>query len=774
MGLGSINVAIFAKTSDFHKKISKAQKAFGKFSKGMTKTGKTLTTSVTAPLAALATGAVVAAASFGKSMNKVKAVTGATGAEFDKMSAQAKQLGKTTQFSAGQAAEAMSFLGMAGMSTEEIMSAMPATLDLAAAGGMDLAQAADIASNILSGFGAEASQLGNFTDVLAKGFTSSNTSLGQLGEAMKFVAPVASGMGVSLEESTAAIGKLSDAGIQGGMAGTTLRKILSTLASSAGELGINTMDAAGNMLPLGDIIAQLEKKGHSASKIMEVFGERAGPGMLALIKSGSKGFKELQNNLENSGGTAKDIANTQMEGLAGTMTKLQSALEGVAIDIGQLLIPVIESMAQGVQSLIKWFNGLDKNTKILGIGLAAAAAAAGPLLIFFGAVGSAVATISLPVIGVIAAVAALAAAFVYVMDNIEALKERFSDINWWKNALINMLKFLIKWNPIGQLISAVSGAIEFFGGDPIPNPFEHMADALDNLKVETKDYEHEMGSFADAVVNGMNKAKNAVLGVTQAMGVGSGSGGGGESSETGLIKTKKITLAAKTGQTDSAPQLLKGGQMQMIASQSEMIGQQMSNMSETILQFADTWGMAVQGAFNIINQSIANAQTKLDNYYNSEQKRIDESLMSEEEKAAAMEELDKKVAKKRAELNRKQAISDKMAAVFDATIATASGIAKALPNVVLAGIVGAMGAAQIAGIMSAPIPQFAKGGLVSGPTMGIVGEGIGTSSSNPEVIAPLDKLQGMIGGEIVVTGKVSGNDLLLVQERAQRRQNRIR
>jgi hypothetical protein len=148
--------------------------------------------------------------------------------------------------------------------------------------------------------------------------------------------------------------------------------------------------------------------------------------------------------------------------------------------------------------------------------------------------------------------------------------------------------------------------------------------------------------------------------------------------------------------------------------------------------------------------------------------------MSEEEKAAAMEELDKKVAKKRAELNRKQAISDKMAAVFDATIATASGIAKALPNVVLAGIVGMMGAGQIAAIMSAPIPQFAKGGLVSGATMGIVGEGIGTSSSNPEVIAPLDKLRGMIGGEIVVTGKVSGNDLLLVQERAQRRQNRIR
>jgi TP901 family phage tail tape measure protein len=342
MAANNVNIKLGADVKDFTSKMKIVARQFKRTARNLKRTGKTLTRNLTGPIAALGTGAVMAAANFQKSMNKVRAITGATGKDFKKLDAQAKQLGKNTQFSASQAADAMSFLGMAGFKTEEIMSAMPATLDLAAAGSMDLAQAADIASNVISGFGAEASDLGKFSDVMAKAMTSSNTSLEQLGGAMKLVAPVYKGFGISMEETTAAIGKLSDAGIQGESAGTGLRGILATLSEKAGQLGMNVFDAAGNMRPLNEILTEIEGKGHSTATIMEVFGKKAGPSMLALLNVGGEGLKNFTTELENSGGTAKRIADTQMEGLAGSLTRLKSATEGLAISFGEIIIPVIE------------------------------------------------------------------------------------------------------------------------------------------------------------------------------------------------------------------------------------------------------------------------------------------------------------------------------------------------------------------------------------------------------------------------------------------------
>tara|TARA_R110000824_G_scaffold164086_2_gene340139 strand:- start:1745 stop:3826 length:2082 start_codon:yes stop_codon:yes gene_type:complete len=340
-----------------------------------------MTRNVTAPLALLGTGAVMAAANFEKSMNKVAAVTGATGGDFTKLTEQAKTLGETTQFSASQAAEAMGFLGMAGFDTSQIMAAMPATLDLAAAGALDLASAADIASNIISGFGAEAKDLAHFSDVLAKGFTSSNTNLEQLGDAMSYVAPVASGFGITVEETVAALGKLSDAGIQASMAGTGLKGVLSRLSSQQKQLGINTFDAAGKMRPLSDIIDEIKSKGHSTSKIMEIFGDRAGPSMLALLKVGGKGLRDFTTELENSGGTAKQIADTQLKGFTGSITKLKSALEGIAIEFGDILIPVLSKFIEKIKEGIKFIKNLTDEQKINAVKWIALAAAIGPVLI---------------------------------------------------------------------------------------------------------------------------------------------------------------------------------------------------------------------------------------------------------------------------------------------------------------------------------------------------------------------------------------------------------
>ena len=152
---------------------------------------------------------------FDASMSKVAAISGATGAAFDALRDQARELGASTVWSAKEAAEGMSFLAMAGFKTSEVMAAMPGMLSLASAGGMDLASTADIGSNILSGFGMSADQMNHVGDVLAKTFTSSNTSIASLGESFKYCAPVAAAAGQKFEAVAAMIGKLGDAGIKG-------------------------------------------------------------------------------------------------------------------------------------------------------------------------------------------------------------------------------------------------------------------------------------------------------------------------------------------------------------------------------------------------------------------------------------------------------------------------------------------------------------------------------------------------------------------------------
>ena len=275
-------------------------------------------------------------------MNRVKAVSGAVGDQFEALRDQAKELGATTQFSATQAADAMGFLAQAGFEADEILGAMPSTLQLAAAANVDLATSADIASNVLSGYGLEVEQLGHANDVLVKAMTSTNTDLLQLGEAMKYAGPIASAAGISFEEAAAAIGLMGNAGIQGSMAGTSLRGAISRILSPTKEMadamnaaGLSFTDSAGRLKPLDQIIQALEPHGNDAGLMMELFGQRAGPAMAALVSQGSNALTNLQSELVNSGGTAARIAGVQMEGFNGAMKSLKSAFEALQIAVGE-------------------------------------------------------------------------------------------------------------------------------------------------------------------------------------------------------------------------------------------------------------------------------------------------------------------------------------------------------------------------------------------------------------------------------------------------------
>ena len=364
----------------------------------MKQIGMGMTAAFTLPLVGAAAAGIKFAGDFQQGMNKVRAITGQTGKAMDDMRKQALELGRTTSFTARQASEAMSFLAMAGFKANEIMAAMPNTLQLAAAAAIDLGTAADITSNILTGYGMKVSELGHANDVLVGAFTNANVDLRMLGESFKYVGPIAKGAGMSFEETAAALAMFGNAGIQGSMAGTALRGALSKLLNptkqaekALSRLGIHAKDSQGQLLPLVKIVKQLEDAGASAADMLQIFGDRAGPAMKALVDQGSAALANLTDKLMNAGGTAARIEKTQLEGFKGAIIKMKSALQGLAIAFGDTLLPVATKIANWATSmsghltgLVEGFGKLSTPVKVFSMSLVGLVAAIGPVLMISG------------------------------------------------------------------------------------------------------------------------------------------------------------------------------------------------------------------------------------------------------------------------------------------------------------------------------------------------------------------------------------------------------
>ncbi|WP_141543096.1 MULTISPECIES: phage tail tape measure protein [Bacillus cereus group] len=365
-------------------------------SKSMSALGKASAVAGVALVGAIG-ASIQSAMNFEQSMAKVKAISGATDAEFKQLNDTAKHMGATTQFSASQAAEGLSFLSMAGFKAQDSMDALPSVLNLAAVGGIELGKSADIASNIMTGFGLSAKDTDKAVDILAKTMTTANTDLDMLGMAMKYVAPVSNALGWGMEDTATAIAKMSDAGIQGSQAGTSLRAMLLSLANPTGQtekafkkLGISVTDANGQFKPLPELIGHISGKMEGmtdAQKTVtaaQLVGTEASAGFLALISQGQGSLQKYKNELELSGGTAERVAKIQQETLNGAWLQTKSAMEGVAIAIGESLLPAFTSFANGATSMVGILWKLDP--QLVGFGLTAGAVTAGTALLAVGIV----------------------------------------------------------------------------------------------------------------------------------------------------------------------------------------------------------------------------------------------------------------------------------------------------------------------------------------------------------------------------------------------------
>lgn len=357
--------------------------------------------------AALYAGPVKKAAEFEAQMSTVQALSGATGSDLAKLSALAKEMGATTQFTAVESGKALEYMAMAGWKTKQMMAGLPGIMNLAAASGEELGAVSDIVTDALTALGMTADDTGRFVDVLAAAATSSNTNVSGLGEAFKYVASTAGTLGYSAEDLSVALGVMANSGIKGTQAGNSLKTALSRMAaptdavqsamkrlgismtdgsgnakslmdlmknlrSSIGSVDVALVDADGNLREYEAIIADLSKTTEGLSKIQQIeaastiFGKNAMAGMLSIVNATDADFQSLTESIYGCGGAAERMAAIKLDNLEGDITLMKSALDGLQIAIGDALLPTFRAGTQGITDFItKLTQFINENPELI-------------------------------------------------------------------------------------------------------------------------------------------------------------------------------------------------------------------------------------------------------------------------------------------------------------------------------------------------------------------------------------------------------------------------
>lgn len=549
----SVEALLKATDSGFVKTFKDAQdavKTFEKNSNSMTTavgkvmqgTGAAMTKYITTPLIGVGVAAAKVGGDFEAQMSRVKAISGATGDTFEQMKQQAIDLGAKTAFSAKESAAGMENLASAGFSAQEIMKAMPGLLDLAAVSGGDVALASENTATALRGFGLEASEAGHVADVFARAAADTNAEVGDMGEALKYVAPVANSMGISLEETAAAIGIMSDAGIKGSQAGTTLRGALSRLArptkamqDTMDNLGVSFYDADGKMKPLKTQVELLKKAfegltpEQQQNALVTLYGQESLSGMMALIDKGPDSLGKLTKSLKDSDGAADDMARTMQDNMNSSIEQMFGAFESAAIVIQKILAPSIKKVADAISGLVEKFVSAPESTQKLIVAIGLIVAAIGPLIFMIGSViiwinrvkvalalmGTSMSGVILPVLGIVAAISALIAIGVLVYKNWDKIaafgKQVWKNITMFVSDTANSIKKV--WKSTGEWFNNLWKSIKE-GADNVWTTIQEApgkaADWIKNKWTETKEF---FSSIWDGIKEAASSAWEGIVNI---------------------------------------------------------------------------------------------------------------------------------------------------------------------------------------------------------------------------------------------------------------------
>lgn len=530
----------------FEEKSNSMTTAVGKVMQG---TGAAMTKYITTPLIGVGVAAAKFGGDFEEQMSRVKAISGATGDTFEQMKQQAIDLGAKTAFSAKESAAGMENLASAGFSAQEIMKAMPGLLDLAAVSGGDVALASENTATALRGFGLEASEAGHVADVFARAAADTNAEVGDMGEALKYVAPVANSMGISLEETAAAIGIMSDAGIKGSQAGTTLRGALSRLArptkamqDTMDNLGVSFYDADGKMKPLKTQVELLKKAfegltpEQQQNALVTLYGQESLSGMMALIDKGPDSLGKLTKSLKDSDGAADNMARTMQDNMNSSIEQMFGAFESAAIVIQKILAPSIKKVADAISGLVEKFVSAPESIQKLVVAIGLIVASIGPLLLIFGQVvvtlqrvkvgftaiqaglalmGTSMSGVILPVLGIVAAISALIAIGVLVYKNWDKIaafgKQVWKNITMFVSDTANSIKKV--WKSTGEWFNNLWKSIKE-GADNVWTTIQEApgkaADWIKNKWTETKEF---FSSIWDGIKEAASSAWEGIVNI---------------------------------------------------------------------------------------------------------------------------------------------------------------------------------------------------------------------------------------------------------------------
>lgn len=317
-------------------------------------------------------------------LSRVRAITQATDDDMAKLGKQAEDLGRTTVFTAREAAEAQQAFALAGFKVNQILDATPHALNLAAAGQIELGEAATIVTRIMAGMGIESKNVGVAVDLLTHAFTTANTNISELGTALSYVGPIANTANKELAETVAVLQVLANAGFTDEKGGTAFRQILIKLTNTTGEaqeqldsLGITLQDDAGHLLNMADIVDQFtEKLGHLGSAerlgvLSTIFEARAAAGFAALMQQGADAIRDYEDASKDAGNTADRVAREQMDNFEGSLTKAKSAVNGLATELGKGLnselrqfVDLTTEAVNAITDLIKMVEGTGVFQKI--------------------------------------------------------------------------------------------------------------------------------------------------------------------------------------------------------------------------------------------------------------------------------------------------------------------------------------------------------------------------------------------------------------------------
>jgi len=333
--------------------------------------GRNMTRRLTLPILGAGAAIIGTAARFEASMNQVRALADPTADEFELLKQKALSLGATTQFTAAQVADAMAELALTGLDAAQTLIAIEPQLQLAAASGQDLATSTDQATGVLKGYRFEVSELVRVNDALVFGQSSTKNRVEDLAEAMTDAGPVARGMNIEFAEAVTLVAKLGDNMFRGARGGVMVRNMLARLVNPAsearaamGRLGIgrdDVLDAEGNVRSLIDVVGLLEEKGAIPADVFQIFGQKAGPGMVVLLGVGREALRAYQAELEKAVGITAEKAAIRMEGATGATKGFISSIEGLALAIAES--GLLEWFTRATRGVTEWTRGLSEAEK---------------------------------------------------------------------------------------------------------------------------------------------------------------------------------------------------------------------------------------------------------------------------------------------------------------------------------------------------------------------------------------------------------------------------